>query len=138
MNRINKSLVSFLHLSKHFITTHDCKELIIVEPKEILQQVSDTIQFGKEKKPDIQNAFMNFNSAVLSPGKLETKTKELIALALSLSSTCEWCITYHVNMAKEHGATDEEILEASYVAVLMAGAPALMHMTLVKKALESL
>ncbi len=109
-----------------------------MEPKELLQQVSDTIQFGSQKKPDIQKAFMNFNSAVLSPGKLDTKTKELLAIGLSLSSTCEWCITYHVKMAKEHGASDEEILEASYVAVLMAGAPALMHMAIVKEALESL
>ena len=80
---------------------------------------------------------MDFNSAVLSPGKLTTKTKELIALALSLSSTCEWCITYHVKMALESGATEEEILEASYVAVLMAGAPALMHITIVKDALSA-
>lgn len=109
-----------------------------MEPKELLQQVSETIQFGSQKKPEIQKAFMDFNSAVLSPGKLDTKTKELIAIGLSLSSTCEWCITYHVKMAKEQGATDEEILEASYVAVLMAGAPALMHMAIVKETLESL
>ncbi len=109
-----------------------------MDSKEILQQVSDTIKYGTDKEPNIQKAFMNFNSAVLSPGKLDTKTKELIALALSLSSTCEWCITFHVKMSKEHGATDEEILEASYVAVLMAGAPALMHMTIVREALNSL
>ncbi len=109
-----------------------------MESKELLQQVSDTMQFGASKEPSIQKAFMNFSSAVLNEGKLSTKTKELIALALSLSSTCEWCITYHVKVAKEHGATDEEILEASYVAVLMAGSPALMHMTIVKNALESL
>lgn len=109
-----------------------------MDPKEILQQVSETMQYGAAKEPNIQKAFMNFNQAVLGPGKLPIKTKELIALALSLSSTCEWCITFHVKMAKEHGATDEEILEASYVAVLLAGAPALMHLTLVKSALESL
>lgn len=109
-----------------------------MDPKELLQQVSETMQYGASKEPDIQKAFMKFNQAVLSPGKLSTKTKELIALSLSLSSTCEWCITFHVKMAKDSGATDEEILEASYVAVLMSGAPALMHMTLVKSALESL
>ncbi len=109
-----------------------------MDPKEILQEVQDTIKYGNSKQPNVQKAFMNFNQAVLAPGKLTTKTKELIALALSLSSTCEWCITFHVKMAKEQGATDEEILEASYVAVLMAGAPALMHMTIVRETLESL
>jgi AhpD family alkylhydroperoxidase len=109
-----------------------------MDPKEILQEVQDTIKYGNSKQPNVQKAFMNFNQEVLGPGKLTTKTKELIALALSLSSTCEWCITFHVKMAKEQGATDEEILEASYVAVLMAGAPALMHMTIVRETLESL
>ena len=102
-----------------------------------MEQVADTIKYTSQKEPHIQKAFMDFNSAVLSPGKLTTKTKELIALALSLSSTCEWCITYHVKMALDSGATEEEILEASYVAVLMAGAPALMHITIVKDALSA-
>ena len=114
------------------------KILVQMDPKEILQQVSDTMKYGAEKEPHIQKAFMDFNAAVLGPGKLTTKTKELIALALSLSSTCEWCITFHVKMAKQHGASDEEILEASYVAVLMGGAPALMHMTIVRETLASL
>lgn len=109
-----------------------------MDPKEILKEVSDTIKYGNDRQPNIQKAFMDFNQAVLSPGKLPSKTKELIALALSLSSTCEWCITFHVKMAREVGATDDEILEASYVAVLMAGAPALMHMTIVRETLESL
>lgn len=109
-----------------------------MDSKEILQQVSDTMKFGSAKEPTIQKAFMDFNAAALGPGKLSAKTKELIALSLSLSSTCEWCITFHVKMAKEQGATEEEIIEASYVAVLMAGAPALMHMTIVREALASL
>lgn len=108
-----------------------------MDAKELLQQVSETMKYGAAKEPNIQKAFMDFNAAVLSPGKLSTKTKELIALSLSLSSTCEWCITFHVTKAKELGATDEEILEASYVAVLMSGAPALMHMTIVREALAS-
>lgn len=116
----------------------DGRDVNKVDPKEILQQVSDTIKFGSDREPNIQKAFMDFNAAVLGPGKLTPKTKELIALALSLSSTCEWCITFHVKMAKERGASDEEILESCYVAVLMAGAPALMHMTIVREALASL
>ncbi len=109
-----------------------------MDPKEILQEVKDTIEYSNAKQPNIQKAFMEFNEAVLAPGKLPSKTKELIALALSLSSTCEWCITFHVKMARELGATDDEILEASYVAVLMAGAPALMHITIVRETLDSL
>lgn len=103
---------------------------------EILKEVLETMEYGRVMKPEQNAAFMNFNSEVLKPGELTTKTKELIAIALSVSSSCEWCITFHVKKAKEMGATDGEIVEASYVAVLMAGAPALMNMTLVRKALS--
>ena len=106
-------------------------------PNEIMRQVQDTMKFAGEKDPMAQKAFMDFNQAVLAQGSLSTKVKELIAVALSLSSNCEWCITYHVKAAKDLGATDEEIMEASYVAVLLSGAPALMHVAILKKALTA-
>jgi len=67
---------------------------------------------------------------------LELKTKELIALALGIASGCEWCIVIHTKKALEAGATREEILEAAYVAVLMAGGPAVMHIIPLLKALD--
>ena len=104
---------------------------------ELLKQVSETMGYAGNIKPEIQKAFIDFNRAVISPGSLSSKTKELIAIATSLTGTCEWCITYHTKMAMDMGATVEEIIEASYVAVLMGGAPALMHMSLVHDAIES-
>lgn len=106
-----------------------------MQPKEIMNQISDTMGYAQSTKPDSFGAFMNFNSEVLKPGKLSTKTKELIAIALSLSSACEWCITFHVRKALEFKATEEEIMEAANVAVLMAGAPALMNVAILKSAL---
>lgn len=103
---------------------------------EILNEVSETMEYAQKTKPDQQAAFMNFNAEVLKPGELTTKAKELIAVAVSISSSCEWCITFHVKKAKELGATEGEILEAAYVAVLMAGAPSLMNITLVRRALS--
>lgn len=102
-----------------------------------MKQVSETLGYAGEIVPDLQSSFMSFNKQVLSPGALDLKTKELIAVATSLTSTCEWCITYHTKMALDSGATRNEIMEASFVAVLLGGAPALMHMKLVKDALEA-
>ena len=45
-----------------------------MDPKQILKQVSETIKYGNDKQPNIQKAFMDFNQAVLSPGKLSTIT----------------------------------------------------------------
>lgn len=105
--------------------------------EELLKQVMDTMGYTGKKTPEIFDSFQNFNKTVMAPGALDLKTKELIAVALSLSSTCEWCITYHAKLALDNGATEEEILEAAFVAVLMAGAPALMHVQVLKSAIDS-
>ena len=107
-----------------------------MEKRNIMGEVMETMNFVGSSAPGIHEKFMEFNRSVLSEGKLSVKTKELIAIALSLSSNCEWCITYHTRMALSSGATKEEILESAYVAVLMAGAPALMHVHIIEEALK--
>jgi len=44
--------------------------------------------------------------------KLESKTKELIGLAVAAQIPCEYCVYFHTEAAKLDGATDEEIKEA--------------------------
>ena len=88
--------------------------------------------------PEQMAAFVSFSNAVKAPGSLDTKYKYLIALALGITAHCEWCIAAHTRNALEAGATREEILEASWMAVLMGGGPALMFMQVVQKALEDL
>ncbi|WP_393971631.1 carboxymuconolactone decarboxylase family protein [Oxyplasma meridianum] len=89
-----------------------------------------------EKMPKETSGFMEFNKAVLTPGKLSMKEKELIAVSLAVATQCEWCIPYHVKNALESGATEEEILESSYIAALMKGAPALMQINIVLEAIK--
>ena len=89
-----------------------------------------------EKMPKETSGFMEFNKAALSPGKLTMREKELIAVSLAVATQCEWCIPYHVKNALESGATEQEILESSYIAALMKGAPALMQVNLVLEALR--
>ncbi|MCL4451940.1 MAG: carboxymuconolactone decarboxylase family protein [Candidatus Thermoplasmatota archaeon] len=103
---------------------------------DLMKEVQEIMKYSGNKLPAQFGAFGGFNQSVLADGKISHKVKELIALALSLASTCEWCITYHTIEAKKSGASDEEILEAGFVAVLMGGSPALMHMNIVKDALE--
>jgi AhpD family alkylhydroperoxidase len=55
---------------------------------------------------------------------LSAKTKELVALAISIVVHCEGCIAYYVHDAVEAGATRQELLETISVALLMGGGPA--------------
>lgn len=103
---------------------------------EKLQEIQDLMKYLGEGVPENMNAFGGFIQSVQKDGKLSLKVKELISIALSISSQCEWCIPYHARMALQNGATVDEIMEAAMVAVLMCGSPALMHIIPLKKALD--
>ncbi len=103
---------------------------------EKLGEIQKIMKYLSTEQGEMAGAYDSFIKAVLKNGKLSLKVKELISIALSISSQCEWCITYHVKMALEAGATEEEIIEAGMVSVLMNGSPALMHLIPVKKALD--
>lgn len=96
------------------------------------------INMGKygEKFTEKMKGFTTFHNAMMSDGALDKKSKELIAISLGVVQSCEWCIGLHVKKALELGATEEEINEAAWVAVLMGGGPALMHFQIVEKALD--
>ncbi len=83
-------------------------------------------------------AWRQFSAVAHRNDALLRKDKELIAVAVSLAKRCERCIAYHVRSALSEGASAEEILEASFVAVMMEGGPALAHIGLVMEALETL
>jgi len=105
---------------------------------DLLKEIETSLAtFGKDW-PNQMSAFMSLMNAVETPGALNAKTKELIALATAITSHCYWCIAFHVKNALAKGATKEEILETGWVAVLMGGGPALMYLQVVQKALEDL
>jgi len=104
--------------------------------EELYKEIGTGLKKFGEQSPEKMKAFAGFMEAVESKGALSVKHKELIAIALSINAHCEWCIAYHVKKALEQGATPDEIREASWVAVLMGGGPALMYFQLVDKALE--
>lgn len=60
-------------------------------------------------------------------GHLEAKTRELIALAVAITTRCDGCITVHAGEALKHGATREEIAEALGVAVALNAGSAVVY-----------
>ena len=100
-------------------------------------EIQNIMKYLSSEHGESMVAYGSFIGSVLKNGKLSLKVKELISVALSISSQCEWCITYHTKMAIDAGATEDEILEAGMVSVLMNGSPAMMHMIPLKKALDT-
>lgn len=82
-----------------------------------------------QKNPEEFKKFLDFVNTVLKDGKLDLKTKELIAVGIAVALRCKYCIGIHTEKAFKAGATEDEILEAGMVAVLMGGGPALTYLT---------
>ena len=106
-------------------------------PKEILRELSAGAREISEFYGEQLQAFAKFSESLYKPMKLDTKTKELIAVAVATYTTCEYCIVSHVYKALNAGATPEEIIEAALVSVNFGGGPAYAHtITLVKDAIK--
>jgi AhpD family alkylhydroperoxidase len=58
---------------------------------------------------------------------LEPKIRELIALAVGVTRQCDGCIAVHTDLARKHGATDQEVAEALGVAVAVNAGAALVY-----------
>lgn len=88
--------------------------------------------------PDMMQHFGALHKSATKAGTLPTKTKELIALGISISIRCTECINYHLHDAINAGASDAEIIETIGVSVMMGGGPALMYATHAYEALHEI
>ncbi len=95
-------------------------------------------QRRKELAPQTHDAFEAFSKAVFADGALPEKTKQLIAVAVAHTTQCPYCIQGHTTLAHRKGATDEEIMEAVWVAAEMRAGGSYAHSTIALEALERL
>lgn len=77
--------------------------------------------------PEVMKGFSAIARAALESKALDTKTKELIALAIGVAVRCDGCLAFHAQAAVQHGATREEVLETMGMAVYMGGGPSVMY-----------
>src|SRR5579859_1782066 len=91
--------------------------------KELLGRIGD---IGK-LSPDTVAGYQTLSKAGQKTGRLDAKTRELIALAVAVTTRCDGCITVHTAEALKHGASHEEIAEALGVAVALNAGAALVY-----------
>ncbi|MEJ2657366.1 MAG: carboxymuconolactone decarboxylase family protein [Desulfobacterales bacterium] len=87
--------------------------------------------------PDQVEAFRNFSKTVFKPGAIDEKTKQLIAVAAAHVTQCPYCIKGHTRLAKQKGATNNEIMEAIWVASEMRAGAAYAHAALAVEEMET-
>ena len=75
-------------------------------------------------------AFKAFSVSVFADGALPGKSKQLIAVAVAHVTQCPYCIRGHTKSALRAGATEQEIMEAIWVAAEMRAGGAYAHSAL--------
>jgi AhpD family alkylhydroperoxidase len=77
--------------------------------------------------PGVYDGYRQMHAAAYAAGDLDQKTKELIALAIAVSTQCDGCIASHARGAARRGATEAEVAEAMGVAIAMNGGPGTVY-----------
>lgn len=95
--------------------------------RDLTRTVSQNMASLRTSTPGVMKAFGELGRAATAPGVLDTKTKELIALALGVAARCDACIGFHTQALVKLGATRQELDEALGVTTYMGGGPSLMY-----------
>lgn len=94
---------------------------------ELTHTVSARLAELRASTPAVMKSFNELGRAATAAGVLDAKTKELIALALSVASRCDPCIGFHMRTLVKLGATRQEVDETLGVTTYMGGGPSLMY-----------
>lgn len=94
---------------------------------EMADELNPLVAGLRHAQPDVLKGFSQMAQAALKPAALDTKTKELVALAISVAIRCDSCITFHAKAAVKAGASDAEIAETMGVAIYMGAGPSVMY-----------
>ncbi|MEZ0276611.1 MAG: carboxymuconolactone decarboxylase family protein [Roseimicrobium sp.] len=93
------------------------------------QKNLNNIKKMEELAPEAMKAFWAFDKLAVAEGAIPVKYKELIAVAVAVTTQCPYCIEIHSANARKAGATDTELTEAAIVAAALRAGGAITHAT---------
>jgi AhpD family alkylhydroperoxidase len=82
---------------------------------------------GEYFDKETMDTWSKWNEMVFKPGKLDKKTKELIAVACTYMTRCPYCIEGHAKAAIAAGASKEELAEVIQIAMALSSGAAIAH-----------
>jgi AhpD family alkylhydroperoxidase len=100
----------------------------------LIGNMNGAVRDLRQASPEVMKAFSEMARAAHGGAALDGKTKELVALAISVAVRCDPCIAYHAEGAVKQGASRDEVAETLAMAVYMGAGPSVMYAA---KALEA-
>jgi AhpD family alkylhydroperoxidase len=94
---------------------------------ELAAGLSPALKELRAGAPEVMKGFSALARAALEAKALDTKTKELIALAIAVALRCDACVAFHAEAAVKAGATRDEVMETMGMAVYMGAGPSVMY-----------
>jgi AhpD family alkylhydroperoxidase len=82
-----------------------------------------------EGAPDAWSSYVAFDKAAMADGAVPKKYKEMIALAVALTTQCPYCLEIHRKAAEAAGCSQQEIAETAMVAAALRAGAAVTHAT---------
>lgn len=89
----------------------------------------------RDLAPETDRTYKDFSRQVFTAGALDAKTKQLMAVAVAHVTQCPYCIQGHTKGALRAGATEQEIMEAIWVAAEMRAGAAVAHSVIALQAM---
>jgi AhpD family alkylhydroperoxidase len=89
--------------------------------------ISRALNTMRKEIPETMQGFSALAKAALAPGEISALNKELMALAIGISSRCDACIGFHIKALIKLGVTRAQLMETLAVCTYMGGGPTLMY-----------
>ena len=80
-----------------------------------------------ELAPEVTKAFWAYDKLSTAEGAIPKKYKELMAIAVALTTQCSYCIELHRQAAVKAGVTEQELAETIHVAAALRAGAAITH-----------
>jgi AhpD family alkylhydroperoxidase len=93
----------------------------------LINNMNGAVRDLRGAAPEIMKSFSEMAIAAHHGDALDGRTKELIALAISLAIRCAPCIAYHAEGAVKAGASREAVAETLAMAIYMGAGPSVMY-----------
>jgi AhpD family alkylhydroperoxidase len=94
---------------------------------EIVSHLTGVMRQMHKGIPQTMQSFAALADQAKAAGALDAKTKELMAVAISIAMRCDGCIGFHSRGAVQAGASRAEFLETIGIAIMMGGGPSTVY-----------